>query len=103
MRSENGSSHVTTEALPGGYSFLLRFHLDKNEIPGDVYANCVISSDDGYTAEVKAWGGRDGPTVKDKNTIKDFCETRFYTEVFWVRYKKNKQPKVIWLYQKIAH
>jgi hypothetical protein len=94
---------ITVEALPGGKSFLFRFHVDADQIPGDVLSNCVVSAVDEFEAEVKAWGGRRGPTTADRKAISEFCLSRGFTEVYWWRYKNGKEPKQIWLYQKIAY
>lgn len=94
---------TTVEELPGYGSYLFRFHTDPDYIPGDVLSNCVVASEDGYEAEVKAWGGRRGPTTADRRAIAEFCESQGFVEVYWWRYKNGKPPKQVWLYQKIAH
>lgn len=94
---------TTVEQLPGGKSYLFRFHTDEAYIPGDVLSNCVVAAVDEYEAEVKAWGGRRGPTTTDRRDIARFCQSIGFNEVYWWRYKNGKEPKQVWLYQKIAH
>ncbi len=93
---------ITVEELPGGNSFLFRFHISKDSIPGDVLSNCVVAAVDEFEAEVKAWGGRRGPLPSDKSAIAEFCHSRGFTEVYWWRAKNGKPPVQRWLYQQIA-
>lgn len=94
---------ITVEALPGDKSYLFRFHVDETEIPGEALSNCVVASEDGMEAEVKAWGGKRGPTSADKSAIKEFCLLKQFHAAFWWRYRKGRPPKQVWLYQKIAY
>lgn len=92
---------VTVEALPhGDKSFLFRFHVDEAHIPGDALSNCVAVEVDEYECEIKAWGGRRGPTTADRRAIAEFCRMRGYVEAYWWRYKNGKQPKQVWLYHR---
>lgn len=89
---------VTVEDLSGKRPFLLRFHADADHIPGDVVASCVIAEYEDSIAEVKAWGGRKGPTTEDKNTIKEFCIYQGFPSALWQRRKNGREPKVSWIY-----
>ncbi|SCX94803.1 hypothetical protein SAMN05216420_101418 [Nitrosospira sp. Nl5] len=94
----NGAT--TVEVLPEGQkSFLFRFHVDASQIPGDVLSACVVAEVDEYECEIKAWGGRRGPTTADRKAIAEFCRMRGYVEVYWWRYKNGCAPKKVWLYQ----
>lgn len=90
---------TAVEALPGGKAFLFRFHVDPEYIPGDVLSNCVVAETAPYEAEVKAWGGRRGPTTTDRKAIEEFCKMIGFNAVCWWRAENGKPPKQVWLYR----
>lgn len=89
---------ITVEELPeGAKSFLFRFHVDADHIPGDVLSNCVAVEVGKSGCEIKAWGGRRGPTTADRKAIAEFCRMRGYITVYWWRHKNGRPPKQVFL------
>lgn len=94
---------VTAEELPGGRSWLMRFHvgLGEGRAPKTV-ANCVVAGIDEFEAEIKGWGGLRGPTTRDARALALFCISKGFTEAYWWRHKDGRS-KQVWLYQRIAY
>lgn len=95
----SGISEATTiQDLSGRNAYLFRFHADPNYIPGDVLSNCTVIEIQPGEGEVAAWGGRRGPTTRDRKDIAYFCQDKGFVYVYWWRYKNGKEPRQVVLY-----